>query len=176
MEAVKANLSAFDYAIAKVQAEVQPLLVLLEEQLENDELPPAINTARTLHPSAQVVPTLATCLSMLVFGEYCLVGLLASKILPSQGEGFTEEEAALVAKSLSDASKLKILRTLKDTKLYNLEIARAVGLTPATTSHHMNMLLAAGLVEMSKGDSKVYYGLCANGIKHYCDWLSDNLL
>lgn len=175
-EAVNANLPAFEYASAKAEADIAPLFTQLQEQLDKGELPPAIDTVWTLNPDAHMVPSLAACLMILVFGEYCFVGLLSSKLFSGQGENLTEDEAALVAKSLSDASKLKILRVLKNAKLYNLEIARAVGLTPATTSHHMNMLLAAGLVEISKGDGKVYYGLCAEGIKRYCTWLSDSLL
>ncbi|MEG0665806.1 MAG: winged helix-turn-helix domain-containing protein [Gordonibacter sp.] len=176
VEAVNANLPAFEYAYAKIEAEIAPLLTQLEDQVAQGELPPAVDTVRALDPDAQVVPSLASTLMIMLFGKYCFVGLLLSRLLAGQGEGLTEIEATLVAKSLSDASKLKILRVLKNEKRYNLEIARRVELTPATTSHHMNMLLAAGLVEMSKEDGKVYYGLCASGIKRYCAWLNDSLL
>ncbi|MNJ65876.1 Bacterial regulatory protein, arsR family [compost metagenome] len=46
---------------------------------------------------------------------------------------------------------------LKEKPKYNLEIAEQLGLTAATTSHHMNVLLACKLVSIDKKNGKVYY-------------------
>lgn len=176
IEAVNANLAAFEYAYAKLEAEIVPLLTRFEDQLIKGGLPSFINQTLALNPHFEIIPSLASPLMIMAFEDYCCSGLLLNRVFTGQDEVLTDTEATMVAKSLSDASKLEILRALKKDKLYNLEIAHILGLTPATTSHHMNMLLSAGLVEVSKKGRKVYYSLHTDGIKRYRNWLDDNLL
>ena len=176
IEAINSNLAAFEYAKKELASEITPLLKQFEGHIEKNELSPYVRQALALNPSAQIIPSLAVTFIILTLNKYCFVGLLLNKISTGQTERLTEVEAALVAKSLSDASKLDILHTLKHNELYNLEIAQKLGLTQATISHHMNMLLAAGLVKMSRKGAKTYYSLCADGIKRYCDWLHEGFL
>jgi DNA-binding transcriptional ArsR family regulator/predicted transcriptional regulator len=49
-------------------------------------------------------------------------------------------------KTLGDATRLKIVRMLSGRKMYIQEIADVLGLTPATVSHHINLLLQEGFV------------------------------
>ncbi|MDF2870343.1 MAG: transcriptional regulator, ArsR family [Anaerocolumna sp.] len=49
-------------------------------------------------------------------------------------------------KTLGDATRLKIVRMLFGRKMYIQEIADVLGLTPATVSHHINLLLQEGFV------------------------------
>jgi DNA-binding transcriptional ArsR family regulator len=176
IEAVNANLATFTHTYTKLEAEILPLLTQFENQLKKDKLPSFINQALALNPTVNIMPSLAEPLLFMAFDEYCCAGLLLNRVFTGQDEALTDTEAIVVAKSLSDQSKLEILRALKNRKLYSLEIAHKLGLTPATTSHHMNMLLSAGLVEVSKKGSKVYYRLRADGINRYRTWLDDNLI
>ena len=176
IEAINANIAAFRHAAAKLDAEIAPLLAQLGSHVENGTLPPVVHSLSTFDPEARVVPSMAVSLVLMAFGEFCVIGLLLDKVFSDQDESLTDTEAILVAKSLSDASKLEILRTLKGGSQYNLELAQTLGLTPATISHHMSMLLSAGLVEVSKKGSRVYYRLCTGGIERYRVWLEEALL
>ncbi len=49
-------------------------------------------------------------------------------------------------KALGDATRLKIVHMLSGKKMYIQEIADVLGLTPATVSHHINLLLQEGFV------------------------------
>lgn len=60
-------------------------------------------------------------------------------------------------KLLADKSKFDILTYIKDKRAYGGELAKKFELTPATISHHMSALLAAGLVKIEKEDTKIYY-------------------
>lgn len=176
IDAINSNLAAFEYAASKLEAETTPLLARLEEQLEKEDLPAVAHQSLQFSSQAKIVPSMAAALGLMVLDDFCVYGLLVNRLFVGEDEGFSKEEALLAAKALGDASKLEIMFALKNSKLYNLEIARILDLTPATTSHHMNMLLSAGLVEVSKEDGKAYYSLSAKGLKRYRDWLDESLL
>lgn len=176
IDAINANLATFEYAYAKLESEITPLLKQLEEQLENNELSSGVYRVLALNPQTCITPSLADPLMILVFENHSLIGLLLSRILGGRDDGLTESEATLIAKALSDTSKVRILSELQQGKLYNLEIAQKLGLTPATTSHHMNMLLSAGLVEISKEGTKAYYNICRDSIERYRAWLDERFL
>jgi len=65
-------------------------------------------------------------------------------------------------KMLSDPNKFEILTMLKNGPMYNLQIANALGITPATTNHHMSALLTQQMVRSEKRDGKVFYTLESN--------------
>lgn len=62
-----------------------------------------------------------------------------------------------VLKLLGDKSKFEILSYIRDKEAYGSELAKHLNLTTATVSHHMNALLAAGLVELKRADNRIYY-------------------
>lgn len=68
-----------------------------------------------------------------------------------------QEDILNALKLLSDKSKFDILTFIKDKRAYGGELAKKLDLTPATISHHMSALLAAGLVKIEKEDTKMYY-------------------
>lgn len=63
-------------------------------------------------------------------------------------------------KALGDATRLKIIHMLTGKKMYIQEISDVLNLTPATVSHHINLLLQEGLVcvtvDVEKA-KKIYY-------------------
>lgn len=71
-----------------------------------------------------------------------------------QGRDFTS-----FLKALADPTKLNILLALRKGSLYASELAVALDLTGATISHHMNVLLNQGLVNLEKEGNRVYYNL-----------------
>jgi DNA-binding transcriptional ArsR family regulator len=59
--------------------------------------------------------------------------------------------------ALGDRQRQKILRTLRQSDRAAGEIAHLLGLTPATTSHHLSVLRHAGLVRVRKeGQRRIY--------------------
>ncbi len=175
--AVSENLSAFEYAYAEHKAEIDILLAQLADRLDNSSPASLLSLPDKFNPDAEIIPTLASPLAIMIFDDFCFCGLLINKLLGEEDDGgFTKSEAIRAAKALGDLSKLDILLALKKESLYNLEIARLLDLTPATTSHHMSILLAAGFVSVMKQDGKAYYSFSQEGIRRYRDWLDENLL
>lgn len=68
-----------------------------------------------------------------------------------------QEHNLKILKMLSDSSKFEILTYIKDKSAYGSELAKHLGLTTATVSHHMSALLSVGLVSMETKESRVYY-------------------
>lgn len=62
-------------------------------------------------------------------------------------------------KLLSDKSKFEILCRINKEPAYGNQLAKEMKLTAATISHHMNALIAEGLVTIQMEEKKVYYHL-----------------
>ena len=60
---------------------------------------------------------------------------------------------------LRTETKLKILFLLAEKDCYQAEIARQLGLTPATISHHLDMLRNNGIVKTVMRDNRFFYQL-----------------
>jgi DNA-binding transcriptional ArsR family regulator len=173
--AVRENLPAFEKAQAKVSSELAVLLAAAEENIADPNKMRLLQIVHKVFPDAPIVPTLALPTCLMVLEDVTFYGLLTDKLVAG-GTEFTKEELLIGAKALSEKSKMEILLALKDTLLFNLEIAEKVGLTAATVSHHMNVLLAAGFVELEKRDGKVYYQLDPKGIQRFLAGVSQLLL
>lgn len=66
-------------------------------------------------------------------------------------------EAESLFKALADGQRRQILRLLQRRERAAGEIATALGLTPATASHHLARLKAAELVRVRKeGQQRIY--------------------
>lgn len=81
-----------------------------------------------------------------------------------------KERVIRILKMLSDSSKFEILSYIRDKKAYGSELARQLNLTTATVSHHMTVLLKAGLVQMEKEDTKIYYSANTAAINEVLDY------
>lgn len=127
--------------------------------------------------SSAVYPTLVFPVSQILSEESCYYGLLSEKVIENGKIRLNSKESLrLKLKALSDSSKLEIISSLKVSPKYNLEIARQLGLTAATMSHHMNVLLNCGFVGIEKMDGKVYYHLEKDTFKDLIQELEETLL
>jgi DNA-binding transcriptional ArsR family regulator len=61
--------------------------------------------------------------------------------------------------ALGDDTRLRILRLLAEREMYLTELSERLGLTKATTKHHMVRLRAAGLVTLYVRERLTYYSL-----------------
>lgn len=71
-------------------------------------------------------------------------------------------------KALGDATRLKIIHMLSGKRMYIQEMAEVLELTPATVSHHMNILLQEMLVSVTLDNvnaKKVFYEINNSKIK-----------
>ncbi len=69
------------------------------------------------------------------------------------------EETLRFFEALGDSTRLRILRLLAEREMYLTELSERLGLTKATTKHHMVRLRAAGLVTLYDRDRMTYYAL-----------------
>lgn len=74
-------------------------------------------------------------------------------------EDTQDEQARFIeaAKILSEPKKLEILKLCLDEALYGTELAKALGLSGATISHHVASLLENGFLSVTMKQNKVYY-------------------
>ncbi|SHO46947.1 ArsR/SmtB family transcription factor [Anaerocolumna xylanovorans] len=83
---------------------------------------------------------------------------------------FSGNDARIVSalKALGDATRLKIIHMLSGKKMYIQEIADDLSLTPATVSHHMNILLQERLISITVDTTrskKIFYEINASKMK-----------
>jgi len=71
----------------------------------------------------------------------------------------------LIAKSLSDANRVRALMAARQGDLCACQIIELLGLAPSTVSKHMGILKEAGLIESRKEGKWVYYRLSVTGKK-----------
>ena len=72
-------------------------------------------------------------------------------------------------KLLSDKSKFEILCRINKEPAYGKQLAQEMKLTSATISHHMNALIAEGLVTIQMEEKKVYYYPDKENLKRILD-------
>lgn len=126
---------------------------------------------------AEVYPTLALPLGQIFLDQLGFYGLLVELFpLPGNDPKGSPDLLVMRLKALGDKSKLQILALLKASPKYNLEIAEQMGLTAATTSHHMSTLLSCGLVKIQKKQGKVYYSLGTEKLEQFIRELEQFLL
>jgi len=74
-------------------------------------------------------------------------------------------------KILADDNRLKILSLLKDKNLCGCNILEHLDITQPTLSHHMEVLLDAGLVSKVRKGNKTFYQLNRNKINELSEYL-----
>ncbi|MGY3779608.1 ArsR/SmtB family transcription factor [Isobaculum melis] len=157
------NQSAYEKALKKVKS--------LKKYLERYEV--AVKEEKLLKTRffsqfniQKIYPSIIFSGSFLVMEEVGFLGILLDQIVRGEIDRNSEKETLLLKlKALSDSSKFDVLLSIKDAPKYNLELAEEMHLNPSTMSHHMNILLVADLVKISKENGKVYYVIHQQGIE-----------
>lgn len=67
------------------------------------------------------------------------------------------EKAVLVAKALSDANRVEIIKVLKDGELCACRLLERFSISQSTLSHHMKILCDSGLVAVRKEGKWSHY-------------------
>lgn len=173
MDIYEKNLPAYEYAFTQNRAVLEPLIAACPDYLH----PSFAETVASLGGDADFYVSLAFPLLEVYIASLGVCGLLVDQLY-SYGEEREQakNELMLLLKALGDKSKFEILYALKEAPKYNLEIAELLHLTPATMSHHMNILLAQGFVSVEKRDGKVYYRLAPAQIERVQALLKEVLL
>lgn len=78
-------------------------------------------------------------------------------------------------KALTDPTKFSILQMLRGKNMYAGEIARALGLSGPTISHHMATITGLGLVRISKSGHRIYYERDEQTLERYLSNLNEAL-
>lgn len=81
-----------------------------------------------------------------------------------------------IMNSLGSRSRFDILVRLAEGPQYGRELADYLGLTPATVSHHINVLMAAGLIQIETIGKKVFYSLNYANTEKFVDMLGKLLI
>lgn len=175
---LEANLPAFEAAVKALGQPLHKLLQRFEPALNGQAKPETGKWTDLLDGEACVVPSLIMPLAcQIVEKEKAYFGLYMDE-LPAQRPAEEESREVLLIrlKALGDNSKLTILSMLKRGPKYNLEIAEELGISAATASHHMNVLLACGLVTIEKQAGKVYYRPDRDKLERFVEELGRFLL
>lgn len=86
------------------------------------------------------------------------------------------EQLLSMLKVLTDKSRLEILKSLKDENLCGQDITARLNISPATVSHHMNMLATQRFIVYKKRGTKINYNINYDGIKRCLSHLEAMLL
>lgn len=169
---VNLNLNIYESIIKDIN---KPLNKLLNQYM---------NSVKTFYPlkdklseASIIYPTLIFPVTQIILEDKCYYGLLSGLLMTyGRNVNHSKEELLMKLKVLSDNSKLEIINSLKISPKYNLEIAKHLGLTAATMSHHMNALLNCGFVDVEKKDGKVYYHLQRESMKEFIKELEQTII
>lgn len=174
LSTIGANTPAFERAQKKIKIPLDRLIAQYVETIRNGDAEMFGKYKKSLSETADIYPSLVFAVSQLMFSNTCYYGLLSTQLLTQEGPD--QEMLLRCLKALSDGSRLEILRSLRKKPKYNLEIAEQLGLTAATMSHHMSILLACGFVDVNKQDSRVYYHLKEDAVRRFVNMLEQQLL
>ncbi len=170
------NMKAYEEAYKAIGNHINKLLSDLIKYINSGKCEILNNIIEIPDQENVIIPTLAFGATFININNTYFVGLLVElvykeklKVMGNKGE------LVLKLKALSDKSKLEIITLLKSGHKYNLEIAEALGLSPATVSYHMGSLLEYGMVTIEKKQGKVYYFLNEPGLKNFMNELSNVL-
>lgn len=85
-------------------------------------------------------------------------------------------EDAKIFKALSDENRLEIIELLKSGEKCAQEIVEAMNIAQPTLSHHMKILIDAGIVEYRKDGKWIYYTVSERGKKNLTQLILNYML
>lgn len=104
------------------------------------------------------------------------LGVLLSLNIHLERLQTTDESVCGLLRVLGDRSKFEILRRISHSSTYCQALSREMGLTTATISRHMSLLLDAGLVRAQRKENRIYYDLERQALSSLLDTVKNMLL
>ncbi len=159
---IEDNFPAYEKAKKAVEIPLKKALVQFKKNICDDE---GVSKLYEILPEkAEISPTLAMPVTIYLFENTCYCGvfyyLINKKNTPT-------DNVVQLLKALGDKSRFDILSILTSGSKYNLEIAEQMGLTTATMSHHMSILLSCGLVNVTKKNGRVHYNINKKTVENF---------
>lgn len=78
---------------------------------------------------------------------------------------------ARVFKAMSDENRLKILELLREKEYNASELLQEMDFGQSTLSHHMRILLNAGIIDARKNGKWTFYNLNKEAYEQMIDWM-----
>lgn len=178
-------IQEFSLLLEQIADRIDPILekykdqyTYLDELMKKEDAQEIILRRMRLNPLEEVAvqPVISTCNMGYIRGKekekgievMIHIGTLHCAMDFSEPGEFTREQLQEHLKCLSDPTKLSILMILKEKPTYQTDLARQLGLTTATISHHMNQLLVNGFVKHRLEEKKVYYEYQRDMVEYTC--------
>ena len=131
---------------------------------------PSPNDRHILYPSIYRINTFAASAVHGTNIVVCEIGVhLMVFIHLAKPDNMAEE----FLKCISDKSKRKIMQLLKKGPMYGGQLAKELDCTTANISHHLNRMLAIGIIRMENDNNRLYAHLEQEKIHGYLDGLKD---
>lgn len=91
-------------------------------------------------------------------------------------EELSRDKLAETCKAMGDKRRMEILMLLRERSYYGQELAEKLSLTPATISHHMEILMAQRLILVEQSGTKLLYSLAKPHIEAVLYALQEKLI
>lgn len=176
LKQIEDNRPAFEQAYNEVKQQLKRLTVTYRQAVTDKQNDVFSNLVDSFPEVCEVYPTLAIPISILIITNRCYYGLLTPLVTKNGNVPYQTEQLLTCLKALSDSSKLTVLRSLKESSKYNMEIAQQLGLTAATMSHHLNVLLGCGFVGIKRQGNRIYYYPQTDALRAFITALEQELL
>lgn len=117
----------------------------------------------------------STCIDTEENQCYLYLGILFQQYVQQRLEQEDVEKHLMVYKNFSDKTRFDIIRLLIEKESFGQEIAERLGISTATVSYHMDYLLGASLVQITRKSRKVFYTINKDQIRKSISFLEQEL-
>jgi len=160
---IRKNIPAYEHALLSIEKPLAKRIELFEKQRSKNLLAGEVIEDLLISLGEKsidtVIPMLISPTVQMNVEGTSYMGLFTDDVFQMIENSKKTYGSNPVLKAIGDSSKFDILTTLNRTPMYNLELAEHLGLSAATVSHHMQILIVQGLVSVEKRDGRVYYTL-----------------
>jgi len=160
---IRKNIPAYEHALLSIEKpltkRMESFVKMRQKSLHGGEAVESLLLTLGEDVIHTVVPMLVSPMVSLNVDGTSYMGLYFDDVLQMIENSKKAYSSNPMLKAIGDSSKFDILTTLNRTPMYNLELAEHLGLSAATVSHHMQILIVQGLVSVEKRDGRVYYTL-----------------
>jgi|GEM_PF-6299462 len=121
-----------------------------------------------------VVPLFSSPFGTLIQGDVVFRGVLIDYYLQSDPKVKINSNLQ-VLKAISDNTKFSILTSIVKESKYGAQLAKEIGLTPSTITHHLNELTLLNLTEPKPVSGKIYFVINRTTILNAMENIEDHL-